>query len=126
MAESLLDLKTAAAEERPTINIDGTAYKMALVSDLDIKTLAKITAIGKRMSSLDEGTDLSEQEAAEISKRLHDFVPLILKDAPAATLDALGDMQRLEIVRVFTEAAAAGRGRVPPAKTPTSKEASRT
>ena len=86
MAEKVLTLSTTEFD-RPTIEIDGTAYQMRAPEELTVTMQKRLEA-----ASTEDDTSLVEQ------------VRVVMADEiPAETLDKLGLVQLGAILRVFTQ-----------------------
>lgn len=108
MATPLLTLETLAPDDRPTVEIDGVAYELAMPDDFGLRQEAENSRLLRRAAELmkaveaSEGVDLDAPTISQLEELLAGFLEQILR-APAKVRARLGFRQQLAIAQAFTE-----------------------
>jgi len=96
-SEYLLDLTTA--EALPSVRIDGQSYGLRI--DVEYAELLRLRDMGRRIQEIAESEERTEQEDAELGDLLKREIAAVLK-APEEVLARLTDLQRFQLVTVFS------------------------
>jgi hypothetical protein len=103
MGKALLTL-SALEPDRDFIVINDKSYFLRVDDELSIVQLARIRGVAVRISGIGTG-ETSEEDARKIEDQVNAMLDLILLDFPAEVRDKLTPGQKLQILRVFTDAA---------------------
>lgn len=93
----------STAEDLPFVRIDGADYELRL--DVEYAEILRMRDVGRRVDSLSDKKDRTEQDEAELSDLLRRSVRQMLKDAPEEVLAGLRDLQRFAIVSAWNDEA---------------------
>ena len=96
----VLDLTTD--QIRSIVNIDRLPYDIRTPSDLTLAQFQRLERLVPRAGELMVADDLANDEAAELSV-IVDAVCRIALDAPADLIDRLGDLNKVQIFKIFAE-----------------------
>lgn len=97
---AILDLTTN--QDRFNIKIDGVPYLIKTPSDLTLTDYKTLEQLAPQTAALLLKKTLNSKQTTELS-RLLDVACRLALAAPSDVLDRLGDLNRLNIFKVFTE-----------------------
>lgn len=101
MSEPVLDLGSLNPE-RPFIAIDGQSYRMKVAMDMDLVTLAKITAIDQKLAPQARKAKPTLKDAADFSAAIDEGVRHIMYDPiPDEVMGKLNEVAKLAILDAF-------------------------
>jgi hypothetical protein len=96
----LLDLN--AVHNRPKIKINGRVFELRIQDDFGIEELAWFQVVGKELK--EQGESNTPESMARLKKLLSMAVDKIVINLPEDINNALNDMQKIQIITVFSEA----------------------
>ncbi len=112
----VLDLDTLAPA-RPTVRIrtkkdrKGKLYELADIEDLSLAKQVSITSLGKEVDimqpkaeAMEESDEYDEEVVEDFESAIDRFLLLVMIDLPSEVLAQLNVMQKLDIMKAFTQA----------------------
>jgi hypothetical protein len=101
MAEPVLDLNTLV--ERRTIRIDGAPYELTNHSEVSILDYYRIGRQSERLDAMvNQPEAMAPEQVEELQRLLNELVRFVLR-APDDVHARLNDIQKLQIISVFTD-----------------------
>ncbi len=124
MKKPVLELSTLV--EHATVAIDGHEYELLTVDDFGLRDYARLLQLQETVETSRASASLeSEERAASIAGALNNFVAMVMPGLPVEVLGKLRDVQKVAIMKAFSEAAGLGTERaLPPESQPTGENTS--
>ena len=103
MDKVLLDLSTK--RDRPKISIDGKMYELYTTQDYSITVITDMQKEAEEAQALAEKTDKTREDHKRLNVLIDGSIKKIVRGIKKRILNKLSHAQKIEIIKVFTQAA---------------------